>query len=186
MNKHPEDQTLCAHVEELLIRSQLESLDDHEGHLLQAHLRTCAQCQAYQARLRRFHAALDLSQEEDLQPDPAIQIRLRQALPGGIPRRPRFGEWLAQQRWLRPVPQTAVVLAAIAIILLNADEFALSSPQPPSVWLASSQAEYTRVDAYEEVHRWQLVSERKVDEHRTRETLPIPPLPVHPEPADSI
>ena len=70
----------CAVFENLAIRRSDKELPERETLLLQRHLQQCPHCTDWQRVLQQCHTALDIDADPELEADPDIHLRLRDAL----------------------------------------------------------------------------------------------------------
>ena len=155
--------------------------------MLRQHLRRCEPCQTYRNFLGRFHVALDLDREIDLQPDLAAREGLREALHARTYPVPRSSlrRRLVQLTRMRPIHRAILGAAAVVLVLLVVDEFPASAGHARAGLQPGEPAACARIDAYEVVHRLQMALDQKLGQHRVEGRLPVPLLFTHPEPADS-
>ncbi len=105
----PIDSISCRDVKEWLFKGISDSVGSAEGELYQ-HLEPCQPCRAYKRFLTRVRSELEETFPEELEPDPAIQGRLRDTL------RKRSFAAPGLQLLRRPVPAYQAVLGAAAAI----------------------------------------------------------------------
>jgi len=181
MSKDIEFTATCTAAEELLIAESLGEISDLERVRLRQHLCDCASCRAQRQLLRQFHTTLDPERKNGLAPDPAIQQRLRAALP----KRPVFP---LTQLLNRRIPLYQAVLGAAAAILLI---FATTSFDPgtqrATIPLAASHPiAFTRADSDEVRGKLRLLDAQSRGWDHTEDSLLIRFHPTILEQSDSI
>ncbi|MBT4498019.1 MAG: zf-HC2 domain-containing protein [Gemmatimonadetes bacterium] len=181
MSKDIEFTATCTAAEELLIAESLGEISDLERIRLRQHLCECTSCRTQRQLLGQFHTALDPERENGLTPDPAVQQRLRAALP----EQPAF----PLNRLLhRRIPLYQAVLGAAAAILLI---FATTSFDPGTQraaipLTAAHPVAFTRADSDEVRGKLRLLDAQSRGWDHTEDSLLIRFHPTILEQSDSI
>ncbi len=140
----PKDSISCQDVKEWLFAGSPDSVESAVGRELYQHLERCQQCRAYKRLLTRVRSELEENFPDGLEPDPAIQDRLRNTLR-------KKGLLVAGLQILRrPVPAYQAVLgvaAAIAAVLIIENSSSVeqrvhtSSEEPRNEFIAVESTE---------------------------------------------
>ena len=147
----PKDSISCQDAKEWLSTGSSDSVRSAEGELCQ-HLEGCQPCRAYRSFLTRVRSELDEAFPEGLEPDPAIQGRLRDTL------RKRSFAAPGLQLLRRPVPAYQAVLgvaAAIAAVLII--ETSSSVEQRGHAPSEDPRNEFVAVESTEAIDKLQMI-----------------------------
>ena len=145
---NPEDIVTCQEAREWLFTGSSDLVEGVEERELQRHLRGCQECRAYERILTRVRSELDEHIPEGLEPDPAIQDRLRTTL------RKRASLVSGLQVLRRPVPAYQAVLGAaaamVAVLIIDNSSPVEKRADAPS---KNPRSEFVAVDSKETINQ---------------------------------
>ena len=145
---NPKDIVSCQEARAWLFTGSSDLGEDVDERELQRHLRGCQECRAYERTLTRVRSELDEHIPAGLQPDPAIQDRLRATL------RKRGSLVSGLQVLQRPVPAYQAVLGAaaamVAVLIIDNSNPVEKRADAPS---ENPRSEFIAVDSRETINQ---------------------------------
>jgi len=166
----------CEHIEDLLIKQNLEELRENEKNLVQEHLTTCINCRNYQQQLADIQNTMTVSQKSPLTPTPSIrqtlfnQMKNKKLKKHSALKAP--WQWLLEILEYRiPVYQGLICFACILLIFIASNYFSFSN-QHDSV---TSQYNKMTIDTtfyqINVIKNLQIIEQQKIGKNVSEDTL---------------
>ncbi len=121
----------CTIIRDMMIRSETEEPDEQDKKFITAHLQKCADCSEYKQHLLNISKSMDVSLEDNLQPDPRIHSKLVRQLKGGKQKavNPGHSAWNRLIKILEyriPLYQAVLTLFLILVLVFSFYPFIFS------------------------------------------------------------